>query len=98
MRAVGRAALYGARMSPPDIRIDLHHPTFTPEVAEMLRLGAELADACPLDETAMHAQAREETGFDDFGDDGYLRPMRVLLAAYRDEAGFSAMGRVTIHT
>jgi hypothetical protein len=87
-----------AAAPPPDIRIDLRHPTFTPEVEEMLRLGAELADACPIDEVALHAQARAETGLDDFGDDGYLVPLRVLLGAYRDEAGFSAMGRVTIHT
>lgn len=87
-----------AGAAPPDIRIDLHHPTFTPEVAEMLRLGADLADACPLDEEALLAQARVETGLDDFGAESFLEPLRVLLAAYRDEAGFSAMGRVTIHT
>ncbi len=88
----------GPAATPPDIRIDLRHPTFTPEVEEMLRLGAQLADACPIDEDALHEQARAETGLEDFGDDGYLAPLRVLLAAYRDEAGFSAMGRVTIHT
>ncbi len=81
-----------------DIRIDLRHPTFSPEVAEALALGATLVDACPLDADALMAAACAETGLAAWGDDGFREPFAVLLAALRDEAGLSAMGQVATYT
>lgn len=83
---------------PPEIRIDLTHPQFTPAVAEMLAAGAELADSCPLEEEALLTAARTETGLDDFGDPSFLEPFRLLLRTFVEEGQLSAMGRVTMHT
>ena len=81
-----------------DIRIDLRHPTFSPDIVEMMAAGASMVDACPLTETDLLAQACVETGLDDFGDPSFRVPFRVLLTTFNDEAGLSAMGRVAAHT
>lgn len=84
--------------APADIRIDLAHPRFSPEVDEMIAAAGAMVELCPLDEDALLAQARDETGLDDFGDPSFLVPFRVLLQALRTEAGLSAMGQVAAHS
>lgn len=76
---------------------DLASPRFSPEVAEMMALAAPMADAIELTPEALLAQAVAETGFDDFGGDGFREPLVVLLAGLRDEAGLSAFGTVNLH-
>ena len=44
-------------------------------------------------EEAMHEQATELAGHDDFGDPSYLEGLRVLLQAYDEEARFNDYGR-----
>ena len=43
-------------------------------------------------EEAFHDRAVEIVGFDDFGEESYRRSLRVLLAAYDEEARFNAYG------
>ncbi len=47
-----------------------------------------------LDEQSLLAAARKKTGCEDFGDEGFREPLRVLLDAMDREAGLSAVGRV----
>ena len=49
-----------------------------------------------FDEEALLAEARKTAGFDDFGDDGFLTPLRVLLASLAEEAPLNDVGRATI--
>lgn len=48
-----------------------------------------------LDEEGLLAAARKKTGCDDFGDDRFREPLRVLLDAVDREAGLSAVGRIS---
>ena len=45
-------------------------------------------------EEALHQEAREREGSDDFGDPSYLEGLRVLLRAFDAEARFNDYGRV----
>ena len=44
-------------------------------------------------EDALHEEAAEIAGDDDFGDPSYLEGLRVLLHAYDDESRLSERGR-----
>lgn len=46
-----------------------------------------------LDEASILAEARTKAGLQDFGDEGFREPMRVLLAALDREAGLVDFGR-----
>jgi hypothetical protein len=63
----------------------------------MMALAAPMAAGLELTPDAVLAQAVAETGFDDFGGDGFREPLAVLLAGLRDEAGLSAFGTVNLH-
>jgi hypothetical protein len=76
---------------------DLTAPRFSPEVVEMMAMAAPMAAGLELTPDAVLAQAVAETGFDDFGGDGFREPLAVLLAGLRDEAGLSAFGTVNLH-
>ena len=47
----------------------------------------------PLEEQALLAQARKDTGLSDFGDERFLEPFRLLLASTNDEATLNPVGR-----
>jgi hypothetical protein len=47
-----------------------------------------------LDVESIMADARKKSGLDDFGDEGFVEPLSVLVAALRDEAPLSAFGRL----
>ena len=47
-------------------------------------------------EQAIHDAAREQVGFDDFGDDAYLEGLRVLLASIDESDALSDMGRMLL--
>ncbi|MEQ6900491.1 sulfotransferase [Nocardioides sp. YIM 152588] len=76
---------------------DLAAPRFSPGAAELLALMDSVADACPLDSAALHAQASAELGLGDFGPRDYEERLEVLLAAYRDAPRLSRAGRVNLH-
>ena len=48
-----------------------------------------------FDESAILQEAREKTGLDDFGDDDFREPLRVLLRSLDTEADLNPMGRAT---
>jgi hypothetical protein len=48
-----------------------------------------------FDETEILAEAREKTGLDDFGDDAFRTPLRVLLDSLDREANLHEIGRAT---
>jgi hypothetical protein len=77
---------------------DLASPVFASDVAELMAAGAALAPLLELTEEAILGQATAELGLDDFGPDTFREPLAVLLAALRDEANLSAMGKVSVHT
>jgi hypothetical protein len=54
------------------------------------RLGVPLGR---LSEHSLLRAARRRTGFSDFGDEGFLTPLRILLKSYEEEAGLNAFGR-----
>ncbi|WP_374210628.1 sulfotransferase family protein [Dermatobacter hominis] len=61
-------------------------------------LGAALADDVELVPDRLVADAIAKAGgLDDFGPDGWREPLDVLCRAYRDEAGLSAFGTVSVH-
>lgn len=82
---------------PTPVRIDLRHPTFPPEIAEIRAQMAAMNDAIALDLDAMMAQAAADTGLDDFGDPLFVEPFRVVLAAFDADANLSANGRVSAY-
>lgn len=60
--------------------------------------GADLADSVSLEPERLCADAVVAAGgLDDFGPDGWQEPLDVLCRAYRDEAGLSRFGTVSIH-
>jgi len=48
----------------------------------------------PLDASSLLHQARRATGLEDFGDDGWREPFRVLVQSLEDEAQLTLMGRL----
>ena len=86
----------GAR--PASVSIDdLAAPRFSEPVAEMLRAVEPMAAELSFSLDDVLAQARRETGLDEFGDDWFREPMKVVLRAYDAEGGLSAFGRVSVH-
>jgi hypothetical protein len=51
----------------------------------------------PFDEDALLASARRKTGLTDFGDEGFLEPLRVLLASLA-EAPLNAVGSMVLRS
>jgi hypothetical protein len=50
-----------------------------------------------LDVDGLLAAAREKTGLTDFGDDWFVEPLRVLVAALTTEARLSELGLALTH-
>jgi hypothetical protein len=77
---------------------DLWHPTFSPEVNEMLAGMAVLADECPLDAGRLHRQAAEETGLTDFGPRDYEERLGVLLEALGEVERVTPAGQLVFYS
>jgi hypothetical protein len=54
-------------------------------------------DPRSFDLDALVAEARAQTGLDDFGDESFREPLSVLLRSLEDEAGLHAAGRASQH-
>ena len=82
-------------MGAPEIRID---DLARPRLDDAQRAAIEAAGrgTFPLREDAVLEAARRQTGFDDFGDDGFRERLRVWLAAADDDADLNALGRATV--
>ena len=53
-----------------------------------------LGEMVPLDEPSLLASARRMTGLDDFGEDDWREPFRVLIKSLEEEAQLNLMGRL----
>jgi hypothetical protein len=51
-----------------------------------------------LEPEALLASAARRTGLDDFGDDGFREPLRVLLQSAREQGRLNLLGRVIVRT
>jgi len=81
---------------PPDVRIeDLAAPKLPPQILEMAAAVEPLAGQCLTSDDDLLAQASDETGLTDFGDERFREPLGVLVRALDTEAGLSPLGRVT---
>ena len=72
-------------------------PAPRPEWVSKLNKEGELLNIksiVPLDENSLLAEARSNTGLDDFGDDGWIDHFRVLIRAIEEEAKLNFMGRI----
>ncbi|MBY0400557.1 sulfotransferase [Myxococcota bacterium] len=72
-------------------------PAPRPEwVARLNEEGEHLniASIVPLDEDSLLAEARKNTGLDDFGSDRWLEHFRVLIRAIENEAKLNLCGRI----
>jgi hypothetical protein len=58
----------------------------------------QMAEACPLDSAALHAQAEAETGLSDFGPRDYVERFDLLLDALRDIPTLNGPGVVNFHS
>ena len=50
-----------------------------------------------LEEKMLLGQARKRVGLDDFGDDSFREPLRLLLNCYETEADLNFIGRICVH-
>ncbi len=72
-------------------------PAPRPDWVARLNEEGEILNAksiVPLDENSLLAEARANTGLDDFGDDGWIEHFRVLIRAVEEEAKLNFMGRI----
>ncbi len=53
-------------------------------------------DRAAFDEASLLAEARANTGLDDFGDDAFREPLGVLLKSLREEAATNELGRTVM--
>ena len=87
-------------MSESDANFDRRErwqPAPRPEWVARLNEEGEILNSrsiVPLDENSLLAEARRNTGLDDFGDDGWIDHFRVLIRAVEEEAKLNLMGRI----
>ena len=78
-------------------RRDRWQPAPRPEWVARLNEEGEILNSrsvVPLDENSLLAEARRNTGLDDFGDAGWIDHFRVLIRSIEDEAKLNLMGRI----
>ena len=66
-------------------------------VTELNTFGRHLgspAALVSLDERRCSPPARDATGLDDFGDDGWREPMRIFVRSLEEEADLHLLGRI----
>ena len=84
-------------MAPLDPKAIVYQPKPRPEWArEFIDIGNRIdaRSVVPLDEASLLRAARENTGLEDFGDDDWLEPFRILLDDLEHTANLHLFGRV----
>ena len=84
-------------MSPLDRDAIVYQPKPRPDWArEFIDIGTRIdgRSVVPLDEDSLLGAARENTGLDDFGDDDWLEPFRLLIGDLDTTANLHFFGRV----
>jgi hypothetical protein len=81
---------------PNDIRID---DLAAPELSDLQQLAKQGASQIPVDlgMEAILDQARQETGFSSFGDEGFRDRMGVWLQAVGEDSELGPIGRIAVH-
>jgi len=83
---------------PAPIRIDdLAEPRFAPPIAEAMAAVEPLAVELSFEPEALCAQAVEETGRSEFGDDAFRERLAVLTRAIDRDTVLSPMGTMSMH-
>jgi hypothetical protein len=84
---------------PEPVRIELAHPTFPPEIAELRAAVAPLAEQLEFTAESVMSAAAAETGLDDFGEGvaGFTERLVVVMTALDTEAGLGDFGRISCH-
>jgi hypothetical protein len=84
---------------PPPVRIDdLAEPRFSVEARAVLDFMREAGLHLTLDPMALMAEAKNETGLDDFGSTDFQARLDLLCRAMTDEGGFNSAGILQQHT
>ena len=84
-------------MAPLDPKAIVYQPKPRPEWArEFIDIGNRIdaRSVVPLDEASLLRAARENTGLEDFGDDDWIEPFRILLDDLEHTAKLHLFGRV----
>ena len=76
---------------------DLAAPRLPDDIVAMRESVRDVAAALAFDLPALEAQARADTGLDDFGDELHCEPYTVCLRALDTEAGLGPLGRLSAH-
>jgi hypothetical protein len=81
---------------PKSVRIDdLANPRFPDAIQPVVASMAEMAAPIQIEPDWLMATAVEQTGLDDFGDDGFMERLDVFCRALREEANLGVVGKVT---
>ena len=82
--------------STPDRRGEWRPESRPPWLAEFNAMGSlmNIRSVVPLDMESLLSEARRNTGFEDFGDDGWRERFQVLLDAVDAEAELNFFGRI----
>jgi len=85
---------------PETWRIDDWHDPWLPLPVRILNAVPDALARCliALDENRLFARARRETGLQDFGDEDFLIPFRIVLEDLNAADNITMMGRVTALT
>lgn len=89
-----------ARQYPPNHRIDDWENPWLPAPIRLLNAFPEplIKRLTRLEENHLLTQAKKETGLQDFGDEDFLVPFRILLEDLNTYDHFSNLGRITAKT
>jgi hypothetical protein len=87
-----------SRHYPQEYRIDDWYKPWLPAPIRVLNAmpQAMAKKAFAFDEEQILARARRETGLQDFGDEDFLAPLRLLLRDFGEYDHFTPMGRITV--
>ncbi len=75
--------------------LDLAHPQLPESFLELSKQMEPVAAQLRLEPDAVIAQAMQDTGLDDFGEEGWQERLEVLLRGLREDAELSTMGKLT---
>jgi len=82
---------------PPDIRIhDLAQPDFTADQLEIITASSTAAEGISFSLDKLMAAATEQAGLDNFGEDEFVEPLKVLCHSIETEARLSPMGYLSM--
>jgi hypothetical protein len=84
----------------PALRVDDWHDPWLPLPVRLLNSLPDhlVSRLAPLDEASLLAAARGRTALEDFGDEGFREPLRLLLGDLAEDDRLTPLGRLTART